>query len=457
MNLPQKNIRFALVALALLSCVPKFAQAPAPAATQMTAFVGVNVIPMDRDRVIRNQTVLVEDGKIKAVGAGIDVPAGANVIDGHGMAFLSPGLADMHSHSDTPEDLILYLAKGVTTVLNMGGARNNFIAQVRPKVNRGEIPGPHIYASFRVDGTPQFGQFVVTTPDEARSLVRLVKTNGYDFIKVYNNLSSACFYALIEEGRAQDIPIIGHGVTQVGIERQLAAGQLLVAHTEEFLYTFFAKPESEQTDEPPSLDQIPIAIFLTKRYGSFVTADLNTYATIARQWGDPATADEFLHMPDVRYLVPDWRITWPTQDYKERKGTLAGKLEFLKVFTKAMADAGVHLITGTDAPTIPGVIPGFSLHRDLHVLEQAGLTRYQVLSAATRVPGEFIRKAIPKSESVGTIAPGNRADLILSTGNPLDDLSTIEKPLGVMAHGVWYTASDLQSLLEEVAKKYEMR
>jgi imidazolonepropionase-like amidohydrolase len=122
-----------------------------------------------------------------------------------------------------------------------------------------------------------------------------------------------------------------------------------------------------------------------------------------------------------------------------------------------MADAGVHLITGTDAPTIPGVIPGFSLHRDLHVLEQAGLTRYQVLSAATRVPGEFIRKAIPKSESVGTIAPGNRADLILSTGNPLDDLSTIEKPLGVMAHGVWYTASDLQSLLEEVAKKYEMR
>jgi hypothetical protein len=66
----------------------------------------------------------------------------------------------------------------------------------RVKVNRGDIPGPFVYVSFRVDGTPQYGEFIVTTPDEARALVRLARTNGYDSIKVYNNLSAACFSTL---------------------------------------------------------------------------------------------------------------------------------------------------------------------------------------------------------------------------------------------------------------------
>jgi hypothetical protein len=302
----------------------------------------------------------------------------------------------------------------------------------------------------------------VTTPDEARALVRLVKTNGYDFIKVYNNLSPACFYALIEEGSVQGIPIVGHGVTRVGIARQLQAGQLLVAHIEEFLYTFFAKPGSDQSDAPPSLDQtsidqIPNAITLVKRQGAFVTADLNTYATIARQWGKPEVLHEFMRMPEIRFLAPPWRVAWPSEDYKDRKGSLADQLAFLNKFTKAMADAGVPLVTGTDAPTIPGLIPGFSLHRDLHALEQAGLSRYQVLSAATRVPGEFMHKAKPESETFGTIVPGNRADLILSAGNPLNDLATLQNPMGVMAHGVWYNASDLHLLLQKVANKYEMQ
>jgi hypothetical protein len=66
----------------------------------------------------------------------------------------------------------------------------------RVKVHRGDIPGPFAYVSFRVDGTPQYGEFIVTTPDEARALVRLARTNGYDSIKVYNNLSAACFSTL---------------------------------------------------------------------------------------------------------------------------------------------------------------------------------------------------------------------------------------------------------------------
>ena len=449
------NIARLFMALAFLSfCAAARSETGDTTPSTATLFTHVNVVPMDRERVLKDQSVLVTRGTIEAVGKNIPAPPKARVIDGHGTAFLSPGLADMHVHSDTRRDMAVYVANGVTTVLNMGGARSSFMMRTRPAVNRGEIPGPHIYTGFMVDGSPEYGNFFVTTPDEARALVQFAKTNGYDFMKVYNNLSPECFQALIDAGREQGLPVIGHGVSHVGLERQLAAGQLLVAHMEEYIYTVFFPPGSDSGTRPPKLDQIPAAIPFTKRSGAFVTADLITYTTIARQWGKPAVVTGFLKLPEVRYLDPDDRIRWSDDDYVRRPGDIQERLAFLKVFTKAMADAGIPLVTGTDSPVIPGLVPGFSLHQDLRVLEEAGLTRYQVLTAATRTPGELIARAKPTEQRFGTLTPGYRADLILTSGNPLEDLSTLEKPLGVMAQGHWRDASELQGLLESVAAEY---
>ncbi|MEP7042149.1 MAG: amidohydrolase family protein [Dokdonella sp.] len=408
---------------------------------------------MDSQHVLPHQTVLVENGRISAIAASLAVPNDARVIEGHGRLFLSPGLSDMHTHAVSAADMQLYLANGVTSVLNMGDAPSEFMTQMRPALNRGAKPGPHVYAAFVVDGSPQYGHFTVTTADEARWIVRLAKTNGYDFIKVYNNLSPECFQALIDEGARQHLPVVGHGVSQVGVERQLDAGQLMIAHTEEFLYTFFAHPgEPEHAPDPA---RIPAAIDAVRRNHAFVTADLNTYATIARQWGKPEVVAAMLREPEVRLLAPELRISWRRAHYDTRKGDLTPQLDFLKRFTKAMADADVALIAGTDAPSIPGLAPGYSLHDDLRALESAGLTRYQVLSTATRTPGEMIRRAHPDAEPFGTIRAGNRADLILSSGNPLDDLATLRKPLGVMADGVWYAQANLQGLLDHLAQEYE--
>ncbi|GFE88458.1 amidohydrolase family protein [Steroidobacter agaridevorans] len=442
------NVALLAIFLSVLCCLP--ARAQAPQQPPITAFVAVNVLPMDSDRVLPGQTVLVENGKIVAIGASVDVPKDAQIIDGQGSRFLSPGLADMHTHADTAADLALYLANGVTTVLHMGEASSAFMGQIRPAVDGGKIPGPQVYAAFVVDGSPRYGHFVITTPDEARWIVRLAKTNGYDFIKVYNDLSAECFEALIEEGRRQQIAVAGHGVSQVGLERQLAAGQVLVAHTEEFLYAMF----SSSNDRPPSPEQIPGVIASIKRYGAFVTADLNTYATIARQWGRPAVVATFMQAPEIRHLSPQRRIEWTSAGYAKRSGDLTDRLSFLSRFTKDMSNAGVPLVVGTDAPTIPGLIPGYSVHENLYALEHAGLTRYEVLAAATRVPGEFIRRSVRSAAPFGTIAPGSRADLIYSAKNPLEDLSTLREPLGVMAKGKWYAQSDLRTLLDEVARKY---
>lgn len=431
--------------LMLLACATQMSLAT-DISTASTAFVHVNVIPMDSDRVLKDQTVVVEHGTITAIGTSISIPQNARIIDGRGELFLSPGLADMHTHSQTRDDLAIYLANGVTTILNMGGASSKFVDQTMRDANDGRLPSPHIYVGFMVDGTPQYGNFIVRTPEEARWLVRLAKTNGYNFVKVYTDLSPECFDAIVAEAKQENLAVIGHSVLRVGLKHQLDAGQVMVAHTEEFLYTVFS----------PSLNasEIPAAIELIKKHDAFVTADLNTYATIAKQWGKAEAVTRFLETPESKYVDAERRLIWKRQDYVRRKGSVDAQLQFLVKFTKAMADGGVNLIAGTDAPSVPGLVPGYSLHDDLDLLEQTGLSRYQVLSSATRVAGEFISRYVAGEKPFGTVTVGTRADLILSRANPLDNLNTLRNPLGVMVNGKWYARTELEQLRRDVLIAY---
>jgi hypothetical protein len=442
----RKLLAAAAIALAFLS-------APLSASTPAVLFRHVNVVPMDRDRVLEDRSVLVEDGRIAAIGTRIAAPAGARVIDGRGR-FLMPGLADMHVHSGTSLEMQVLLANGITTVLNMGGASTAFVDQVVPAINAGRRPGPHTYLALRVDGTPEYGELVVATPEQARAVVGLAKTNGYDFIKVYNNLAPDVFEAFVEEGRRQGIPVVGHGVTRVGVERQLAAGQLMVAHLEEYLYTVFFPAGADVGTRAPDDSRIAAAVAFTRRSGAFVTADLFTYATIARQWGRPDVAAGYFRDPDFAYLDPDMRIAWGRSGYQNRQGDLGPRLRFLGRFAKALVDAGVPLIAGTDTPTIPGDYPGASLRADLYALHDAGFTTFQALSTATRTPGEFIARARPGATCFGVVAVGCRADLILLERNPLDDLHALETRDGVMVGGAWRDSDELAALLAEVAGIY---
>ncbi len=424
-----------------------------PAALAPILIEHVSVVPMDRERVLRDQTVLVEDGVITAIGKKVRRPEGAILIEGRGR-YLLPGLADMHVHSATSRDMKLYLANGVTTVLNMGGASSAFVGQVVPKLNSGERPGPHVYLSLRVDGTPRYGQLVVATPTQARATVSLAKTNGYDFIKVYNNLTPETFSAFVDEGRREGLSVLGHGVTSVGIRPQLEAGQLMVAHLEEYLYTVFFPPDADVGNAAPPFAQIPDAVAFTKKAGAFVTADIASYAVIAAQWGRPDVVKAYLAAPEAKYLDPDDRIAWRYAGYDSRTGSLDGRLTFLRRFAKALADDGVPLLTGTDAPTLPGLVPGFSVVTNLRELERSGLTRFQALSAATRNPGQMILRAKPRERCFGTVTVGCRADLLLLDTNPLDSFDALERRQGVVVGGRWYDATRLNALLTEVQREY---
>ena len=410
------------------------------------AFVGVNVVPMDNERILADQTVLVRDGKVVAISpaAQISIPDTAYKIASRGK-YLMPGLADMHTHIYYQEDLLPYVANGVTTVLNMGSPAT--ILQFREQVVNGQLLGPTIFAGALVDGAGNRG-WIVRTPQGARGAVRDIKSNGWDFIKVYNSITSEVFLALMDEAKKAGIAVIGHGVRAPGMRGILEAGQVMIAHAEEYFYTHFNN----------TLDAtlIPSAIEMTVNAGAYVTTTLSAYETIMLQWGNPAGLEALLAQPEVRYVRPSWVSEWrSSQRYVNNSGDLRPAYEFQKQFVKAFHDAGVPLLLGTDTPTIPGIVQGFGIHQDLGNLVSAGLRPYDAIAAGTRNAGEFIGKYVPAAEPFGTIAVGKRADLILLEANPLEDVANIAKRRGVMIRGRWLSEKTLQRLLNELAESFE--
>jgi imidazolonepropionase-like amidohydrolase len=444
-----------LLTCALALAGTALAQSPAVPARDITAFVDVHVVPMDSERVLAGQTVLVEDGAIAAIGAALPVPDGAWVVDGAGKAWLLPGLADMHNHLDSRQDMELMLALGITTTLHMGEARNSFVGRMRAEVANGEQAGPRAFVALAVDGSPRYGHLVVADAQDARATVRVAKANAYDFLKLYNDLTAETFTALMDAAREAGIPVVGHGVSAVGLRRQIEAGQVLVAHAEEFFYTFFPPSPEDDPNAAPHLERIAEAVEFLRRHDTPVVADLVTYQTIAQQWGRPDVVARYLRSPEARYLPPAYRVSWPAQGYARREGSLDRRVEFLSRFVRAMNDAGVPLLSGTDAQDIPGLVAGFALHRNLDALTSVGLSRYDALATATRVPGEFIRRHRPDLPPFGIVAEGARADLLLVAANPLEDLATLSRPIGVMADGRWYPADDLAGRMERIRQSYE--
>ncbi|MFZ0063352.1 MAG: amidohydrolase family protein, partial [Pyrinomonadaceae bacterium] len=177
-----------------ISTISTVAQASTPKSGTVV-FVGVNVIPMDKERVLMNQTVLVRNGLILVVGdtgrTKLKLPKDAQIIDGT-WKFLIPGLTDMHVHLFTDDEFPdgfaedefkIMIAHGVTTIRLMTGTPEQLV--LRSKGAKEEILAPTIYAaSPQFTGRKSSNAYVVTTEPEARAAVRKSKQDGYDFIKV---------------------------------------------------------------------------------------------------------------------------------------------------------------------------------------------------------------------------------------------------------------------------------
>lgn len=394
----------------------------------LVAFVGVHVISMASPQVTRDQTVIVRDGVIAAVGpvAGTAVPAGARRIDARGR-YLMPGLADFHVHPVERNDLALYLRWGVTTIAHMGGYGSSFL-RWRDSIRARRMVGPEIYVGMFVNGPANVGgPMTATTVDDARNLVIDAARRRFDFIKVYNSLTREQYDVVMREAKARGLPVLGHAVRSVGLERGIAMGQVAVVHAEEYTYA-----ELRRLRDTASLAW---AVRFTKRHDAALIPNLSAFDVITRQWGKPIVVDSFFALPESAELTDYWKNAWRGRDYVTRHGTIEA-LPFLRQLAVAMQRGGVRLLLGTDSPTIPGMFAGASIHEELRLLVESGLTPYEALVAGTRAAGEFAQRHF-KATPAGVVAPGYRADLVLLAANPLEDVGNARMPLGVMARGSW--------------------
>jgi hypothetical protein len=149
--------------------------------------------------------------------------------------------------------------------------------------------------------------------------------------------------------------------------------------------------------------------------------------------------------PAIEYLDDAVRARWRRLPRAVRPAYAYHR--FMRKVVGALHRAGVPLVAGTDALGVALIVPGASLHRELQLLIESGLTPYEALRAATVNPAQFLRK----DQEFGTIAVGKRADLLLVDGNPLQDLTRLKQPVGVMVRGRWLGRQDLQRRLAPLA------
>lgn len=443
---------------------------------KVVAFINVNVIPMDRERVIRNQTVIVRNNTIAAIGDAkrIKVPAGAQKVDGTDK-FLIPGLMDMHVHlfsdDEFPDALAedefkVMIAYGVTTIRLMIGTPEQLV--LREKSAKGEILAPTIFAaSPHLTGRKQPNAYVVTTEAEARAAVVKSKRDGYDFIKVTTYLAPEVYEAIVDEASKQNIRVVGHADSRsVGLQRALKARQQ-IEHLDSYLEAllpdnapvkgsvsdiYVYNPKNWESIDYLDEKKIPELARLTVKANPFVTPTLHLFKFT---FGKGRSEESFMAQPDIRFYprktIDQW--TRASKRYLSTAAPVEKREKYVRVrnqIVKAIYDAGGRIMAGSDTPEWL-MLYGHTLHLELIDLRDAGLSNYAALETATRNPAMYLGLL----DQTGTIEKRKRGDLVLLDANPLDDIANTQKRAGVMIKGQYFTQTEMDRWLDEIAPRFQ--
>jgi imidazolonepropionase-like amidohydrolase len=426
------------------------------------AFTDVTVVPMDRERTVPGQTVVVQDGRIVETGPAdrVSVPAGATVIDGQGR-YLLPGLAEMHAHvppgQNPPRDLVeetlfLYVANGITTIRGMLGAP--YQLELREEIRRGDVLGPAFYV-----GAPSLNQNTAPTPEAADSLVRAHHAAGYDFLKIHPGVPLDAWDRMVETAREVGITFGGHVPAGVGVHHAIETGMATIDHFDGFLQA--TRRDDVETDspeelyratDPEKLDELARKVAEHRVWQvptQYLWNHLNGYV-------DP---DSILALPEFRYISAQQRESYRQRAERNRQNpnitpeSHAAHAEMRQEFLAAVHRAGGPILMGTDSPQLFNV-PGFALHREIPLMEDAGMSPYEVLLSGTRNVAEYVEESLGQEGDFGTVAVGNRADLMLLEADPLENLEALQRRAGVMVAGRWLTAEEIDARLEAIAAEY---
>src|SRR5581483_1459862 len=339
----------------------------------------------------------------------------------------------------------LFIVNGVTQVFDLQSMSETL--RQRYETETGEVLGPHIKTAAMIDGVPPewpVGMLrVAATPEDGRQAVRDASVEGYDFIKVYSNLSLETFSAIVDEARKLNMRVVGH-IPQRNksiTEKFFQPGYDLVAHAEEF---------AQQTD-PPSLAAIPQYVEMAKRNGTWLIGTLSADERFLQETTHPETLKT---RPEIRLLPLYFQqkviehnpyvanaSPWFTKHLQDI-------IEFNRELVRAFTAADIPILAGTDAP-VPGLVPGYALHDELEAMASAGMSNQRVLEATTRLACEWLGVDGDR----GTVEHGKRADLLLLDADPLQNVANTRKIAAVIFGGHYYAKSDLDRMLKAMAER----
>jgi imidazolonepropionase-like amidohydrolase len=465
--------RFCLVPLVALAVFAQSAD---------LAITGVNVLDVSAGKVVAGQTVVINGGKIAAVGESVPVPAGARTIDAKGF-YLMPGLWDMHVHfRNNPVDrdkqladenaalLDLFVVNGVVGVREMGGDLSDHVLAWRDQVRTGKRIGPRILTPGRkLDvATPAWpGSIAVTSPEEARNAVQQMKQVGADFIKVYfNQVEPATWKAVMDEAHRAGLKVSGHLPPNLSLQTAFELGLDGLEHSTlqtplQSAHDQFAAEAEARKKMDLTMDNAEVARRRMFLHDEKEAARL--YPLLAKRplWVTPTIVvqqrvryeiaeRDFDGDPRKRYFYPAIWASWDTKA-GQRKPPAPALLEVMKRSVKQTSElvlaahkAGVPILAGTDCGVSNNyVLPGWSLHEELEALVKLGLTPAEALRTATVNPAKWRGEAATE----GTIEKGKRADLLLLRSNPLNHIGSTREIEAVFLGGEHYPRSKLDAML----------
>lgn len=454
-------LRTTLAAVVLVASAASLDPAQNPELDTAT-IVHVTVVDVATGKELPDQTAVLHGDHIVSVAA-FDPTAAApqgRVVDAHG-AFLIPGLWDMHVHVQDLEDLPLYIANGVTGVRLMFGSKKT--KELRARFASVPVAPDIVVGSAIVDGDPPVwpGSIVVHKPDDARRVVDEIKQGGADFVKIYNGIPRGAFFALADEASKQSIPFAGHLPFAIRASEAADAGQRSIEHLTGIAIACSSREQDLMKQLHP-LQYIENTNLNAEAVRSFDAAKCQAlFAQFRRNmtWQVPTLAvhrafgymndSRFTSDPRVAYMSEEVRRRWKSSNDVRFRRWRPPEFELHRGLFRAdeqmvgmMFRAGVPLLAGTDAMN-PYCLPGFSLHDELVLLVQSGLTPLAALQAATLNPAEFLGR----SDELGGIAPGKRADLVLLTADPLADIHNTTQVQAVWLRGKYLDRAALDQLL----------
>lgn len=397
---------------------------------------GATIVDVTDGRLLPDQTVVIVGRRIRTVGATptTPLPPGARIVDAKGK-YLIPGLWDMHVHlyhsvpsMPSGPDVAYpgYVAAGITGVRDMGEMNYTLDStrRWREDIAAGRRVGPRIIAAGPfLPGQQLAAGRVVNTPDEGRRVVDSLRAAGADFVKVYSNLSRATYFAMAAEARRVGIPFAGHVTDSVTLAEAADNGQRSFEHA-----VWLLQSGCRQFSQTAAASNVDDCAALSARMAQRGTALVPTLALHSlMQFGTLGDSSKRSSLAFARSVL------------LSRDSTRLLKLKVAPIIRTFQQD-GVMILAGSDNV---GWAPA-ALHLELTLLvERAGLTPLQALQAATLNPAQYFGA----TDSLGTVAAGKLADLVLLNANPLADIRHTTEIESVMADGRYFDHAALEALL----------